>query len=48
MRLNASTIIDIASALKPNRLSRMQRMGIDIKDVLETRGQTQPARSTVI
>ena len=23
-------------------LSRMQRMGIDIKDVLETRGQTQP------
>ena len=24
-------------------LSRMQRMGIDIKDVLETRGQTQPA-----
>lgn len=28
-------------------LSRMQRMGIDIKDVLETRGQTQPARLTV-
>ena len=24
-------------------LSRMQRMGIDIKDVLETRGQSLPA-----